>query len=150
VVKGFLVSLAAAAALAGPAAYGHDWDEREAHSIRVDASALDLSTPAGIDVLEGRIHRAVNRICGSDRGCQDEAWASTENQVAWAIGRDEWLRRMAEERIVQLDACGAYGCAPIAPATYPAPPPTCPPGSVMVTIVYGAPPPIPYLAASWR
>jgi UrcA family protein len=151
-VKGFLISLVAASALAGPAAHARDWDEGEARSIRVDASALDLSTPAGIDVLEGRIHRAVNRICGSDRDCQDEAWASTEDQVAWAIGRDEWLRRMAEERIAQLDAC-RYGCAPVAPAYYPAPPPPaplCPPGGVAVTIVYASPATIPYPSSGWR
>ena len=151
-MKGFLISLAATAALVGSAAHARDWDEREARSIRVDASALDLSTPAGIDVLEGRIHRAVSRICGSDRDCQNEAWASTEDQVAWAIGRDEWLRRMAEERIAQLDAC-RHGCAPVAPAYYPAPPPAplCPPGGVAVTIVYSSPPPtIAYATSGWR
>ena len=150
-MKGLLVSLAAATALFGTAAHAHDWDVAEARSIRVDASALDLSTPAGIDVLEGRIRRAVNRICGSDRDCQDEAWASTEDQVAWAIGRDEWLRRMAEERIAQLDAC-RYGCAPAQPAYYPAPQPLpapCPPGSVVVTIVYNNAP-IPYPTLGWR
>lgn len=119
-------------------------DRREWRSIRVDVSALDLSTPAGMEVLEGRIARAVNRICGSDRDCRDEAWESTEAQVAWAVDRDIWVRRMAEERIAQLDACRWQGCAAPQPAWYPVPAPPLPRGTVTVVIVHNPAPPIVY------
>jgi UrcA family protein len=98
------------------------WREAESRSLRVDVSALDLSTLTGMTELERRIARAVNRICDSDPVCRDEAWTSTEDQVARAIDRDRWMRRMAEERIAQLDACGGQACVPAQPAYYPPPP----------------------------
>lgn len=136
-----LFGLAAAAALFAPAAVeARDYEVRQ---IRVNASALDLSVPAGMDELARRIHRAVNRICGSDRDCKDEAWASTEEQVTWAIDRDVWMRRMAEERMAQLDACP--GCDLPEPAYYPAPMPMpAPAGGVTVVIVHNAAPPAVY------
>ena len=139
--KTLLVFLGAAAAagFAAPVQAQH-WQDREWRSIRVDASALDLSTPAGVDALEDRIDRAVRRICGSDWECRDEAWASTDAQVAYAIDRDRWTRRMAAEREAQLAACGWDGCAPPAPAYYAPPPPPAAYGGVTVTIVYAAPP----------
>ena len=128
-----------AAALFAAPVQANDWQQPEWRQIRVDASALDLSTPAGIDTLAQRIHKAVNRICGSDRDCRDEAWASTEEQVAWAIGRDEWMRRMADERIAQLDACGNYDCSAAQPASYALPQPVQQPmAGVSVTIIYSA------------
>jgi len=129
-----LAVLALAVPAAAQAGEGRDYEWR---SIRVDASALDLSMPAGIDELSRRIGRAVNRICGSDRDCRDDAWASTEDQVAWAIDRDRWMRRMAEDRMAQLDACHAGGCDAPEPAYYPAPPPPVPAGGVTVVIVQG-------------
>ncbi|MCD2324118.1 UrcA family protein [Sphingomonas sp. IC-56] len=128
-------------ALACPAAA----TDYEVQSIRVDASALDLSTNAGISLLSQRINRAVNRICGSDRYCRDEAWASTEGQVAWAIDRDRWMRLLARERAAQLSACGWSGCGPEPVYAYPAPPPP-PAGRVTVTIVCPAPA---FYAARW-
>jgi UrcA family protein len=114
--------------------------EREWRQIRVDASPFDLSEPSGIAALERRIDRAVNRICGSDRLCREEAWASTEEQVAWAIGRDRWLREMAGQRIAQLRACGRWECARRVGYVPQPPSPRMGPGSVSVTIVYaGAP-----------
>lgn len=106
--------------------------DREWRSIRIDVSALDLSTPAGMAELERRIGRAVNRVCDGDADCRDEAWASTEDQVAWAIDRDVWIRRMAEERIAQRDSCRWRGCETPRPAYYPVPPPV---GGVTVVIV---------------
>lgn len=137
-----LAMLGVAAAWAAAPASADDWRDPEWRQIRVDASALDLSAPAGVDTLAQRIHKAVNRICGSDRYCRDEAWASTEDQVAWAIGRDEWLRRMADERIAQLYACGGYDCEAPQPASYPLPPADFRPmgSGVTVTIIYTAAP----------
>jgi UrcA family protein len=136
-----LLCLSAVCALV-PVAEARDWRDREWRSIRVDASALDLSVPAGMDELSRRIGRAVNRICGSDRDCREEAWASTEDQVGWAIDRDMWMRRMAEERIAQLE-CRWQGCDAPQPAYYPAPPPL-PANGVTVVIVHNAAPPLVY------
>ena len=135
----FLAACAAGAVLS-TGAQAQDWRDRETRSITVESAALDLSTDAGVDELSHRIGRAVNRICGSDRDCRAEAWASTEEQVAWAIDRDEWTRRLAEERRAQLAACGWQGCAPEPRPAYYVPQP-CPPGmpGVTVTIVYAAP-----------
>jgi UrcA family protein len=136
-----LLCLSAVCALLAPAVEARDWRDREWRSIRVDASALDLSMPAGMDELSRRIGRAVNRICGSDRDCRDEAWASTEDQVAWAIDRDMWMRRMAEERVAQLEECRRHDCDAPQPAYYPVPPPA---GGVTVVIVNNAAAPVVY------
>ena len=144
-MKGILA--AAAAALLLPAAAGaQDWRDRDTMSIRVDASALDLSTASGVDELERRVRRAVDRICGSDRECREEAWASTDEQVDYAIARDEWTRRLAAERAAQLEACGGYGCPPSRPAYYapPPPPPPIAPAGVTVIIYTAGPPAVHY------
>jgi UrcA family protein len=125
--------IAAAAMLAGGAAplAAQDWRDREWQQVRVDASALDLSTAAGVDELERRVARAVNRICGSDPQCRDEAWASTDEQVAWAIRHDELVRHYGEARLAELAACGEAGCRPAAPPRrHPSG------GTVTVTILY--------------
>lgn len=152
-MRGMLVPLAGMLVAAAPGAAAQDWRDREVRSIRVDASALDLSTAAGVDELERRVGRAVDRICGGDRACRDEAWASADDQVRYAIARDEWTRRLASERAAELAACGGE-CAPPEPAyaepayarpAYYAPPPPPPPamGGVTVTIIYAAPAPPP-------
>ncbi|MES2057251.1 MAG: UrcA family protein [Pseudomonadota bacterium] len=120
-----------------------DWDDRyETRQIVVAAADLDLSTSAGIAELYRRVDRAVNRICGSDRVCRDEAWESTEDQAQAAIDHDKWMRRLAYERLAQLRACGRQGCAPqpartrYAPA-YPAPPVTysVSPGTIVTVVI---------------
>ncbi|MET0309559.1 MAG: UrcA family protein [Sphingomonas sp.] len=142
--RGMLLVACIAGATLSPAVLAKEWRDGDTRSIAVDASALDLSTRAGMDELSHRIGRAVNRICGSDRVCEDEAWASTEGQVAWVVSHAEWRRRMAEERAAELMSCGGRGCS-TRPARYVAPPPRpdCPPGmrGVSVTIVNIAPPP---------
>lgn len=141
-MKGFGLAVligGVAASLGSGSAQAQNRYDGEVLSIRVDASAFDLATPSGIDALAQRIHRAVNRICGSDAVCRDEAWASTEDQVAWAIDRDQWRAEMAAQREAQLDACGWDGCATPAPVAYPVPVPQPAPGAVVVTIVRGAP-----------
>lgn len=140
--KALFLAACAAGALLSPAARAEDWRDREARSITVNASALDLSTNAGLDELSHRIGRAVRRICGSDRECQDEAWASTEGQVAWVVSHDEWTRRMANEHAAELMSCGGRSCAPPRRPVHYAPPPYAPgpgTGAVIVTIVYGPP-----------
>jgi UrcA family protein len=166
-MRGF-VAMPGAAMLVAPmlvpgAAHAQDWRDRQPVSVRVDASALDLSTGAGVDELERRVKRAVDRICGGDRDCREEAWASADDQVRYAIARDEWTRRLADERAAQLAACGGYGCPAPQPAYYAPPPP--PPayyaaGGVTVTIIhaapsatvviYPAPPPPPPPVYGWR
>lgn len=101
---------------AGPAMAG---DRYETRQIAVPAAGLDLSTEAGIDILAARIDKGVNRICGSDRRCRDEAWASTEWQVDRAIRKARAWRRLAAERAAQLRACRRQ-CTQ--PASYYAPP----------------------------
>jgi len=56
--------------------------DRGVRAVRVDVSALDLSTPAGMKALEGRIARTVNRICDDDPGCRDEASNSIPTRAA--------------------------------------------------------------------
>jgi UrcA family protein len=109
-------------------AAARDWD-RESRLIRVETEAFDLATPAGRDELARRIARAVNRICGSDGWCREEAWASTDAQVAWAIDRDVRIRVLAAEREAQLRQCEWDDCLPPrAPEDYsPPPPPPSPP-----------------------
>jgi UrcA family protein len=140
--RGLFLAVCAAGALFSPAARAEDWHDREVRSIVVDSSALDLSTDAGLDELSRRINRAVNRICGSDHECRDEAWASTEGQVAWVVSHAEWRRRMADEHAAELMACSGRRCAPSSrPVHYDYAPPLCPPSmaQVSVTIVYGPP-----------
>lgn len=144
-IRTLLVPAAAAGLFAATAAEAQHWREGERRSIVVDVAALDLSTRAGLVELDRRIGRAVDRICGSDRWCREDAWASTEAQARWAIGRDRWMRRMAEERLAQLEACRRQRCGPPPqqPAYHPAPPPRPTAGGVTITIVHspGAPPP---------
>ena len=142
-MKATHVLMAALAAMLVPAAA--DAGNRQWQSVRVNIEALDLSTPKGMGELERRVARAVNRICAGDRDCRDEAWASTEAQVAYAIRRDVYMRRMAAEREAQLRACGRRPCEPRQPVRYAPPPPPVPiqGGTTVITIVHNAPPPPP-------
>jgi UrcA family protein len=137
--RGLFLAACAAGALLSPAVQARDSRDRDVRSITVNASALDLSTGAGLDELSHRIGRAVRRICGSDRDCQDEAWASTEGQVAWVVSHDEWTRRMADEHAAELMSCGGRRCAPRRQVEYVPPPYPRAAGAVIVTIVYGPP-----------
>jgi UrcA family protein len=137
-----------AATAAWPAAAQDGWGDWQRRSIEVRAADLDLAVPAGMDELTRRIGRVVRRICGYDRACQDEAWASTEPQVAWAVERDGRLHELAGERAAQLEACAGIEPCPAPVAYVPPPAPPVPAGSrVTVTIVYGAPSVTVYTAA---
>lgn len=115
------MATAMAAIGATPAAASGDWDRGERQQIVVPSAGLDLSSDAGIDILAARIDRAVRRICAHDRQCQDEAWASTQRQVARAIDRARIWRRLASERAAQLRACRDRCVRPA--AAYAPPPP---------------------------
>lgn len=97
-----LAAAAVALILTGPASAGEWYETRR---IAVPAAGLDLSTPAGIDLLAARIDYAVKRMCGSDRRCRDGAWESTEWQVERMVRKARAWRRLADERAAQLRAC---------------------------------------------
>lgn len=119
-------ALAVLIALAGPVAAG---ERVEIRQIAVPVAGLDLSTPAGIDLLAARIDHGVRRVCGADRRCRDGAWASTEDQVDHLIRKAQAWRRLAEERAAQLRACRS-ACP--RPASWYRPPP---PGATTTVIV---------------
>jgi len=141
----------AALGIAGAAQAG-GWDDRyETQSIVVPASDLDLSTSAGIATLYHRVDNAVDRICGDDRDCREMAWESTEDQASAHIAHDKWMRRLAEERLAELRACGRRGCRP-EPVVYPSgdyPPQSqrmvVAPGTRVTVRIVTQPPPIPYM-----
>lgn len=140
-----LLIAAALAALPGMA-QAQRWNDRvETRTIRVPAADLDLSTLAGERELERRMRRAVDRICGSDRVCREGAWASARAQIAWAIDNDRWMRRLADERLAEIRACGYAGCWQRQAGYYPPPPP--PPvyqGGTVVTVIVTTTPPVYY------
>lgn len=132
---------AAAGLAAAPCGALTAWDgDYESQSIVVPADDLDLSTSAGIATLYQRVDRAVDRICGDDRDCREEAWASTEGRASAAIAHDKWMRRLAEERKAELAACGWRGCPSARPAAYApqrlrsAPTTVIAPGGTRVTV----------------
>jgi UrcA family protein len=139
-----LILAAFAAALLAPAAHAQHWgDDGELRQTAVQIADLDLSTRAGVDELDRRIGRAVDRICEGDRECRDGAWASTYEQAQAAIARDEWMRHMAAEREAELRACAWQGCRSQqaqAPAYYPPPMPAYG-GATVIVITTGYPPP---------
>ncbi|MDF7777055.1 UrcA family protein [Sphingomonas sp. AOB5] len=144
-IRNLLTAMAAILATAGAAQaqtpYGQE--RYETRTIAVEAADLDLSTNAGMTTLDKRIRNAVERICSTDRACRDEAWASTQDQVAWAVSRDQWMRRLAEERAEQIRNCG-WNCPAPAQVYYPAPlPPPPQPGASVVVIITHSPPPPP-------
>ncbi len=124
------IGLTALSAFLAVPAIAREWDRYEARQISVPSAGLDLSTDAGIDILAARIDKAVNRICGSDRACREEAWESTEWQVGRMIDRARAWRRLAEERTAELRAC-RQRCAQ--PAAYYAPPQ--PPATTTVIVI---------------
>jgi UrcA family protein len=102
-----LTFLAAAAAMAAGVAiaatspafsHGLVVQGAAAPSARVAYADLDLSSPAGVARLEGRIHAAADRLCIGDGvetlhakldafACRDQAIAAADLQVRRAIDR---------------------------------------------------------------
>ena len=125
--KAIVLGAASLAALIGATgvlqAHRGDWRAwGEERSVAVSVAGLDLSTDEGVELLERRIARAVDRICGSsgrsfygygsswsdDRDCREDAWRSTELQVERAIARAEYRRQLAWEREQQMRAQVSY------------------------------------------
>jgi UrcA family protein len=97
-MKGILLTAAAVAgAFLLPGSAAAQWD-RDQQTIVVNVSSLDLSTGAGIDLMVYRLRSGIDRLCGDDRDCRDEAWESADWQAARAISRDRWRKRVAMER----------------------------------------------------
>jgi len=86
------------AALPAPAATASDYDGRDVQTTLVNVSDLDLSTGWGMDRLIKRLRGRIDDMCGWDEDCRDEAWLSADWQVARAVTRDQWRRRIAFER----------------------------------------------------
>jgi UrcA family protein len=139
-----LLTAAALIALPGPA-HAQRWNDRvETRTVAVPAADLDLSTRAGVRELERRMRRAVNRVCGSDRFCREGAWASAEGQIVWAIDNDRWMRRLADERLAEIRACGFQGCWQRQAVYTPPPPPPVYQGGTIVTVIVTTTPPVYY------
>lgn len=79
----------------------------EARSETVSYGDLNLATPAGIEALDRRLDRAVERVCGSNSSrtlqvrrdierCEADAWQSIQDDrefaIAKATGRHAQLR----------------------------------------------------------
>lgn len=95
-MKAILFPLLATATLAVPAPAAAREDD--ARMATVSTWLLDLSTADGIDVLVYRLKTTIDDMCDTDWQCRDEAWSSADAQVARAVERDVWRRRIAEER----------------------------------------------------
>jgi UrcA family protein len=81
-----VIAIAGVTAVALHAGYYPDDDTRP-RSLGVSAAGLDLSSPAGVSLLEQRVARAVQRVCDGDAECRDDAWAGARPQIWAAIDR---------------------------------------------------------------
>lgn len=75
-----------------------DYNGREVRTEVVRAWDLDLSTGWGMDKLIKRLRSRIDAMCDWDMDCRNEAWLSADWQVARALSRDQWRRRIAMER----------------------------------------------------
>lgn len=87
-----------AAALIAPAATASDYYDGDVQTTVVSVADLDLSSGWGMDRLIKRLRGRIDDMCGGDEDCRDEAWLSADWQVARAVTRDQWRRRIAFER----------------------------------------------------
>lgn len=93
-----LPAVMSAAALIVPAATASDYYDRDVQTTVIGVADLDLSTGWGVDRLIKRLRGRIDDMCGWDEDCRDEAWLSADWQVARAVTRDQWRRRIAFER----------------------------------------------------
>ncbi|MES2755693.1 MAG: UrcA family protein [Pseudomonadota bacterium] len=113
--------------------------------LAVSYVGLDLATPEGVELLEGRINRAIDKICPDDRSrhrnlkhaaavsrCRRDAVASVGPQVDGAIAAAERRAAIAERDLIGPPPPPHHGPAPRMPDyAYRGPPP-----------VVQAPPPV--------
>jgi UrcA family protein len=67
---------------------GYYEDDARPRSLGVSAAGLDLTSPAGLALLEQRVERAVRHVCDDgDTQCYDDAWAGARPQIWAAIDR---------------------------------------------------------------
>ncbi|HEY9554235.1 UrcA family protein [Allosphingosinicella sp.] len=106
----FLIPIAVLATLnANPVLAGqNDWSEPASEI--VSYADLDLGTPAGVATLDGRIDRAIRKVCGKAymdlntsqavRQCRKETLASVQSQRAsvLAAATDKSIQFSARER----------------------------------------------------
>jgi UrcA family protein len=90
-------------AIAGVAAValhaGYYDDDARPRSLGVSAAGLDLTSQAGVALLEQRVERAVRRVCDGDAQCRDDAWAGARPQIWATIDRARTRRAVwVEER----------------------------------------------------
>lgn len=93
-----LPAVMSAAALIAPAATASDYYDRDVQTTVIGVADLDLTTGWGMDRLIKRLRGRIDEMCGWDEDCRDEAWLSADWQVARAVTRDQWRRRIAFER----------------------------------------------------
>ncbi|MFA5964426.1 MAG: UrcA family protein [Sphingomonas sp.] len=85
-----VITILGASAVALQAGYD---DSYRPQSLAVSHAGLDLTSPAGVALLQERVERAVRRVCEGDSGsfyddgdeqqCRDDAWAGARPQI-WA------------------------------------------------------------------
>ena len=107
-------------ALLAPSVAATDYGDRDVQTTLVNVADLDLSTGWGMDRLIKRLRGRIDEMCGWDEDCRDEAWLSADWQVARAVTRDQWRRRIAFEREADRRY---YRMRRFAPPPPPPPPP---------------------------
>lgn len=85
-----VVAIVGTSAVALQAGYDDGYQPR---SLAVSHAGLDLTSPAGVALLQERVERAVRRVCAGGAGdiygnddeqrCRDDAWAGARPQI-WA------------------------------------------------------------------
>ncbi|CAN5544121.1 hypothetical protein BH10PSE14_BH10PSE14_24360 [soil metagenome] len=94
-----VIAVAGATAVALQAGYDDGYQPR---SLAVSHAGLDLTSPAGVALLQERVERAVRRVCDDDQQCRDDAWAGARPQIWAAIdaARSRPARWVPERRPV--------------------------------------------------
>jgi UrcA family protein len=102
-IRLFIPTLLLASLTANPA--HADWSDPASEI--VSYADLDLSTPAGIKTLDGRIGRAVRKVCGKAymdlatssnvRRCRKETLASVNHQRSQALASVQSIQFSARE-----------------------------------------------------
>ncbi len=127
----------AAAAFVAPATASASsaYDDGEVRTDVINVADLDLTTGWGMDRLIKRLRGRIDAMCDYDESCRDEAWLSADWQVARAVRRDQWQKRIAYEREQDRRMYRLRRRAGPPPMVREGPPPEVP------RIAYASPPP---------